>query len=89
MFGVDRYLVDVIDRYSQRKRFQLRLIALAQVLLRIADLSSLLSSSKLRSEMDFEFPSSGAHQDLVNVLDMALKVIDRCSSAVVDRRCPF
>ena len=35
--------------------------------------------------MDFEFPSSGVHQDLVNVLDMALKVIDRCSSAVVDR----
>ncbi|KAF2563397.1 hypothetical protein F2Q70_00017507 [Brassica cretica] len=179
LFGVDRYLVDVVDRYlvdvvdrhSQRKIFQLGLIALAQVFLQIADLSSLLSSSKLRSEMDFEFPSSeitksilmicilerqilrnplhpfvksfkfllvnfspevhirlfgvdgymvdvvdlylvadlssllspsklrsemvfefplsGVHQDLVNVLDMVLKVIDRCSSAVVDRRCPF
>ncbi|KAF3509085.1 hypothetical protein F2Q69_00007640 [Brassica cretica] len=63
---VDRYLVDVVDRHSQRKRFQLGLIALAQVLLQIADLSSLLSSSKLRSEMDFEFPSSCVHQDLIN-----------------------
>ncbi|KAF3605016.1 hypothetical protein DY000_02049119 [Brassica cretica] len=58
---VDRYLVDVVDRQFQRKRFQLGLIALTQVLLQIADLSSLFSSSKLRSEMDFEFPSSGVH----------------------------
>ena len=93
LFGVDRYLVDVVDRYlvdvvdrhSPRKRFQLGLIALALVLLQIADLSSLLSSSKLRSEMDFEFPSSGVHQDLVNVLGMALAVVDRCASVVVDR----
>ena len=83
---VDRYLVDVVDRHSQRKRFQLGLIALALVVLQIADLSSLMFSSKLRSEMDFEFPSSGVHQDLVNVLGMALMVVDRCSSSVVDRR---
>ncbi|KAF2590176.1 hypothetical protein F2Q70_00038641 [Brassica cretica] len=48
----------------------------------IADLSSILSSSKLMSKMDFEFPSSGVHQDLVNVLGMALVVVDRCSSVV-------
>ncbi|KAF2595855.1 hypothetical protein F2Q68_00010456 [Brassica cretica] len=71
LFGVDGYMVDVVDLYL------------------VADLSSLLSPSKLRSEMVFEFPLSGVHQDLVNVLDMVLKVIDRCSSAVVDRRCPF
>ena len=55
------------------------------MLLQIADLSSLLSSSKLMSEMDFERPSSGVHQDLVNVLGMVLAVVDRCSSVVVDR----
>ena len=60
------------------------MIALVMVLLQIADLSSLLSSSKLRSDMDFEFPSSGVHQDLVNVLGMALVVVDRCASVVVD-----
>ncbi|KAF3497370.1 hypothetical protein DY000_02052918 [Brassica cretica] len=48
----------------------------------IADLSSILSSSKLMSKMDFEFPSSCVHQDLVNVLGMALVVVDRCSSVV-------
>ena len=92
LFGVDRYLVDVVDRYlvdvvdrhSQRKRFQLG-FAFSLVLLQIADLSSLLSSSKLMSEMDFERPSSGVHQDLVNVLGMVLAVVDRCSSVVVDR----
>ena len=83
---VDRYLVDVVDRHSQRKRFQLGLIALALVLLQIADLSSLFSSSKLMSEMDFELPSSGMHQDMVNVLGMALMVVDRCSSDFVNRR---
>ncbi|KAF3590076.1 hypothetical protein F2Q69_00027742 [Brassica cretica] len=51
----------------------------------IADLSSLLSSSKLRYEIDFEFPSSGVQQDLVNVLGMAIVVVDRCASVVVDR----
>ncbi|KAF2578799.1 hypothetical protein F2Q68_00006026 [Brassica cretica] len=39
---IDRYLVDVVDRHSQRKRFQLG-FAFALVLLQIADLSSLLS----------------------------------------------
>ena len=82
---VDRYLVDVVDRHSQRKRFQLGLIPLALVLLQIADLSSLLSSSKLMSEMDSERPSRGVHQDLVNVLGMVLAVVDRCSSVFVDR----
>ncbi|KAF3589603.1 hypothetical protein F2Q69_00029448 [Brassica cretica] len=67
LFGVDRYLVDVVDRYL------------------ITDLSSLLSSSKLMSEMDSERPSRGVHQDLVNVLGMVLAVVDRCSSVVVDR----
>ena len=86
MFSVDRYLVDVIDRHSQRKGFQLGLIALSLVFLQIADLSSLLSSSKLMFEMEFELPSSGVHQDLVNVLGMALTVVDRRSSAIVDRR---
>ncbi|KAF3593300.1 hypothetical protein DY000_02021747 [Brassica cretica] len=101
---VDRYLVDVVDRHSQRKRFQLG-FAFALVLLRIADLSSLLSSIKLMSEMDFERPSSGVHQDLVNVLGMVLAVVDRSSSVlvnqcshvavdrvhcvVVDQCCPF
>ena len=85
--AVDRYLVDVIDRNSQRKRFQLGLIALALVLLQIVDLSSLLSSSKLMCEMDFGLPSSGVHQHLVNVLGMALTIVDRCSFVVVDRRC--
>ena len=37
-------------------------------------------------EMEFELPSSGVHQDLVNVLGMALTVVDRRSSAIVDRR---
>ncbi|KAF2594483.1 hypothetical protein F2Q70_00043213 [Brassica cretica] len=37
------------------------------------------------SEMDFERPSSGVHQDLVNILGMVLAVVDRCSSVVVDR----
>ena len=91
MFGVDRYLVDVVDRYmvdvvdrhSQRNRFQLG-FAFALVLLQIADLSSLLSSSKLMSEMDFERPSSGVHQDLVNALDMAW-MDDQYSAALVDR----
>ena len=94
MFGVDRYLVDVVDRYlvdvvdrhTQRKRFQLGLIALALVLLHIVDLSSLLSTRKLMSEMDFRLLLSGVHQDLVNILGMALMVVDRCSSSVVDRR---
>ncbi|KAF3487528.1 hypothetical protein F2Q69_00053929 [Brassica cretica] len=84
LFGVDRYLVDVVDRHlvdvvdrhSQRKRFQLG-FALAQVLLKIGDLPSLLSPSKLKSEMDFERPSSGVHQDLVSVLGMVLAVVDR------------
>ena len=39
---IDRYLVDVVDRHSQRKRFQLGFV-FALVLLQIADLSSLLS----------------------------------------------
>ena len=97
MFSVDRYLVDVIDRHSQRKGFQLGLIALSLVFLQIADLSSLLSSSKLMSEMDFESPSSSVHQNLVNVHGMILAVVDRCTSVVldrfhyivVDRCCPF
>ena len=55
--------------------------------LHIVDLSSLLSSSKLKSEMDFGLLSSGVHQDLVNVLGMALTVVDRCLSAFFDRRC--
>ncbi|KAF3530712.1 hypothetical protein DY000_02040313 [Brassica cretica] len=42
--------------------------AFALVVLQIADLSSLLSSRKLMSEMYFKTPSSGVHQDLVNVL---------------------
>ncbi|KAF2545452.1 hypothetical protein F2Q70_00021402 [Brassica cretica] len=79
-------MVYVVDRHSQRKKCQIRLIALALVLLQIADLYSLVSSSKLMSEMDFELPSSGVHQDLVNVLGMVLAVVDHCSSDVVDRR---
>ncbi|KAF2567947.1 hypothetical protein F2Q68_00026117 [Brassica cretica] len=55
-------------------------------LVKITDLPYMLSSSKLMSEMNFELPSSGVHQDMVNVLGMALTVIDRCSSAVVNRR---
>ena len=39
------------------------------------------------SEMDFRLLSSGVHQDLVNVLGMALTVVDRCLSAFFDRRC--
>ena len=81
---VDRYLVDVVDRHSQQKRFQLG-FAFALVLLQIVGLSSLLSTSKLMSEMDFERPPSGVHQDLVNVLGMVFAVFDRCSSGVVDR----
>ncbi|KAG2276590.1 hypothetical protein Bca52824_059145 [Brassica carinata] len=44
------------------------------------------SINKLMSEMDFELPSSGMHQDMVNVLGMALMVVDRCSSDFVNRR---
>ena len=59
--------------------------AFALVLPQIADLSSLFSSSKLLFDMDFERPSSGVHQDLVNVLGMVLAVFNRCSSVVVNR----
>ncbi|KAF3547093.1 hypothetical protein DY000_02007488 [Brassica cretica] len=39
----------------------------------IADLSSLLSSSKLMSEMDFELPSNGVHQDLLEWEDVGVE----------------
>ncbi|KAF3551390.1 hypothetical protein DY000_02009295 [Brassica cretica] len=61
---IDRYLVDVVDRHSQRK-------------------------SKVMSEMDFERHPSGVYQDLVNVLGMVLAVVDRCSSVVIDRCSHF
>ncbi|KAF3601413.1 hypothetical protein F2Q69_00035349 [Brassica cretica] len=57
----------------------------------IADLFSLLSSSKLRSEIDFEFPSSGVHQDLVNVLGWEDAGVERqnLSGSEFELFCPI
>ena len=89
LFGVDRHLVYVVDRYFQQKRFQLGSIALALVHLQVADWSSLVSLNKLMSKIGFEFHSSGLHQCLVNALDMSKAGIDRRSAAVVVQCCPL
>ena len=96
-FGVDRYLVYVVDRYFQRKRFQLGSIALAPVPLHVADWSPLVSLNKLMFEIGFELHSSGLHPCLVNALDMSKAGIDchsaavviQCSHLVVDQCFPF
>ncbi|KAF3606189.1 hypothetical protein DY000_02047926 [Brassica cretica] len=82
-FDVDRHLVFVVDRYFQRKRFQLGSIALALVHLQVADWSSLLSLNKLMSVIGFELHSSGLLQCFVNALDMSKAGINRRSTAVV------
>lgn len=78
----------VVDRYFQRKRFQLGSIVLALVHLQVANWSSLVSLNKLMSEIGFELHSSGLHQCLINALDMSKAGIDRRSAAVVVRCFP-
>ncbi|KAF2548395.1 hypothetical protein F2Q70_00022845 [Brassica cretica] len=69
-FGVDQHLYDVVDRHSQRNRFQLESIALALVHMQVVDWSFMRSIKKLMPEMGSELHSSGVHRGLVNTLDM-------------------
>ncbi|KAF3590906.1 hypothetical protein DY000_02021750 [Brassica cretica] len=48
-------------------------------------------AEKLRSEMDFEFPSSGVHQDLVNVLGWEDAGVERrnLSGSEFEQFCPI